>query len=98
MYSSRLAFLFVISWRAKEENMIKLKKVENRILKAIAKRAWTCFSMLLFFQYRFAKNTRSINCHSYTIGISSLSVTDNYSDLVLKGIRSTDLGYSYFAI
>jgi len=89
----------VISWRAKEENMIKLKKVENRIrLKAKVKRALTCFLMLLFFQDGFAQNTQSINCHSFTIGVSSLSVTDNYSDLVLKGIQSTDLGYSYSSI
>jgi hypothetical protein len=89
----------VISWRAKEENMIKLKKVENRIRsKAIAKRALTCFLMFLFFQYGFSQNTRSINCHSFTIGISSLSVTDNYLDLSLKGIQSTELAYSYSAI
>jgi len=79
--------------------MIKLKKAENRIrLKAIAKRALTCFLMLLFFQYGFSQNTQSINCHSFTIGVSSLSVTDNYSDLVWKGIQSTDLGYSYASI
>lgn len=79
--------------------MIKLKKVENRIrLKAIAKRASTCFLMLLFFQYGFAQNTQSINCHSFTTGVSSLSVRDNYSDLVLKGIQSTGLAYSYASI
>lgn len=79
--------------------MIKLKKVGNRIrLKTIAKGALTCFSMLLFFQNGFAQNTQSINCHSFTIGVASLSVTDNYSDLVWKGIQSTDLAYSYSAI
>lgn len=79
--------------------MIKLKKVKNRIrLKAIAKRALTCFSMLLFFQYGFAQNTQSINLHSFTMGASSLSVTDNYNDLALKGIQSTELAYSYSAI
>lgn len=79
--------------------MINLKKVKNRVrLKAIAKRALTCFSMLLFFQYGFSQNTQSINLHSFTIGISSHSVTDNYIDLALKGIPSTELAYSYFAI
>ena len=79
--------------------MIKLKKVGNRIrLKPIAGRALTCFSMLLFFQYGVSQNPRSINCHSFTIGISSLSVTDNYIDLALKGIQSTELAYSYSAI
>lgn len=66
--------------------------------KVITKRTLTCFSVLLFFQHAFAQNAPSINLHSFTLGASSVSITDNYSDLVLKGIRSAELAYSYSSI
>ena len=66
--------------------------------KLITKGTLTGFSMLLFFQHGFAQNTQSVKFHSFSLGASTVSITDNYSDLVLKGISSTDLGYSYFAI
>jgi hypothetical protein len=66
--------------------------------KAITKRAVAGVSMLLFFQHGSAQNNPAVKFHSLAFGASSVSITDNYIDLDLKGIRSTRLAYSFSAI
>src|SRR5688572_17809891 len=65
--------------------------------KAIAKSAVAGFS-ILFFQHGFAQNTQPIKFHSLVLGASSVSITDKYIDLDLKGIRSAGFVYSYSAV
>ncbi len=65
---------------------------------SIKERALPVFWMLLFFQHGLAQNTQPIRFHSFVLGASSVSITDNYSGLILRGIRSSELAYSYSVI
>ena len=66
-------------------------------LQTITKIRVAGFFMLLFFQQGHTQPIQTEKFHAVTVGASSLSVTDSYIDLNLKGTRAGSLGYSFSA-